>query len=117
MPYGGRTFFMECRYCRSLNAEDDHRCQRCGRRLRMTPVYTGQSAAAPDLYAAPAEARHSAASNAAAPAAREAAQESTKTRLQVVAYQPNLFGSRDMPFELLSAAQSPTQTPYTPGAN
>jgi uncharacterized RDD family membrane protein YckC len=40
---------MECRYCRASNAEDDHRCHRCGRRLRMSPVYAGSSAAAPEL--------------------------------------------------------------------
>ena len=40
---------MECRYCQAANAEDDHRCRRCGRRLRMGPVYTGSSAAAPVL--------------------------------------------------------------------
>jgi uncharacterized RDD family membrane protein YckC len=40
---------MECRYCQSTNADDDHRCRRCGRRLRMSPVYTGSSAAAPVL--------------------------------------------------------------------
>jgi uncharacterized RDD family membrane protein YckC len=40
---------MECRYCQAANGDDDHRCRRCGRRLRVTPVYTGQSAAAPVL--------------------------------------------------------------------
>ena len=40
---------MECRYCRASNAEDDHRCRRCGRRLPAGPVYTGSSAAAPVL--------------------------------------------------------------------
>lgn len=40
---------MECRYCQAANADDDHRCRRCGRRLRMGPVYTGSSAAAPVL--------------------------------------------------------------------
>ena len=40
---------MECRYCQAANADDDHRCRRCGRRLRMSPVYTGSSAAAPVL--------------------------------------------------------------------
>ncbi len=33
---------MECRYCQAANADDDHRCRRCGRRLRMSPVYTGR---------------------------------------------------------------------------
>jgi uncharacterized RDD family membrane protein YckC len=40
---------MECRYCQASNAEDDHRCRRCGRRLRMTPIYASTSAAAPAL--------------------------------------------------------------------
>ena len=40
---------MECRYCQAANADDDHRCRRCGRRLRMSPVYAGSSAAAPVL--------------------------------------------------------------------
>ena len=40
---------MECRYCQAANADDDHRCRRCGRRLRTSPVYTGSSAAAPVL--------------------------------------------------------------------
>lgn len=75
---------MECRYCRSENAEDDHRCQRCGRRLRMTPVYTGQGGAAPQLETED------------APEPRiVAAEESAKRKLQVVAYQPTLFGPRD----------------------
>src|ERR1700685_2689227 len=40
---------MECRYCQAANADDEHRCRRCGRRLRGGPVYTGSSAAAPVL--------------------------------------------------------------------
>ncbi|MGB6943545.1 MAG: RDD family protein [Bryobacteraceae bacterium] len=40
---------MECRYCQAANADDEHRCRRCGRRLRMSPVYAGSSAAAPVL--------------------------------------------------------------------
>lgn len=96
---------MECRYCRALNAEDDHRCQRCGRRLRMTPVYTGQSAAAPQLdYETPAPAIQSRLEPVSV-GEKSAAGEPSKSRLQVVAYQPTLFGSRDMPFDLLSASQ------------
>jgi uncharacterized RDD family membrane protein YckC len=81
---------MECRYCRALNAEDDHRCERCGRRLRMTPVYTGQSAAAPRLEveaSAPPELRQEPA---------PMAELNTKPRLQVVAYQPTLFSAVDV---------------------
>ncbi len=45
---------MECRYCQAANSSEDHRCRRCGRRLRPSltlaePVYTGSSAAAPVL--------------------------------------------------------------------
>ncbi len=28
---------MNCQYCRATNSEDDHRCQRCGRRLQEGP--------------------------------------------------------------------------------
>jgi uncharacterized RDD family membrane protein YckC len=41
---------MECRYCQAANADDDHRCRRCGRRLRISGVYAGRSAAAPVLH-------------------------------------------------------------------
>jgi uncharacterized RDD family membrane protein YckC len=36
---------MECRYCRALNDEEDHRCGRCGRRLRASAARP-----APDTY-------------------------------------------------------------------
>ena len=53
---------MECRYCQAANADDDHRCRRCGRRLRMGPVYNGSSAAAPVLqYSAAQVQQHDAA--------------------------------------------------------
>src|SRR5689334_22298765 len=29
---------MNCRYCQSWNAEDEHRCSRCGRRLKIAEV-------------------------------------------------------------------------------
>lgn len=29
---------MECRYCRALNSDDEHRCGRCGRRLQASVV-------------------------------------------------------------------------------
>jgi uncharacterized RDD family membrane protein YckC len=41
---------MECRYCQAANADDDHRCRRCGRRLRISGVYAGLSASAPVLH-------------------------------------------------------------------
>lgn len=79
---------MECRYCQTGNAEDDHRCRRCGRRLRTMPVYTA-SAAAPalhyDLVAQSPDVEHG--GQAAPPAnARRA-----------VNYQTSLFGSKELP--------------------
>ncbi len=40
---------MNCKYCRAVNSEDEHRCQRCGRRLQegpgAVPVYSRDAAA------------------------------------------------------------------------
>jgi uncharacterized RDD family membrane protein YckC len=89
---------MECRYCQSANAEDDHRCRRCGRRLRMGPVYTGSSAAAPALDYAPVPAARS--SRQAAPRIEiHAAPEPSAPRpaASKITYQPSLFSSRELP--------------------
>jgi len=75
---------MECRYCQALNAEDDHRCSRCGRRLRMTPVYAGASAAAPALHYE--SSARVAVEPPPAPAVRKP-----------ITYQPSLFTSRELP--------------------
>jgi uncharacterized RDD family membrane protein YckC len=88
---------MECRYCQSANADDDHRCRRCGRRLRMGPVYTASSAAAPVLQYEVAE------------SARPSRQPVSRTEVQPkpdaprrpvpshITYQPSLFSSRELP--------------------
>ena|SRR5579864_1130716 len=95
---------MECRYCQASNAEDDHRCSRCGRRLRMTPVYT-TSAAVPALQAEfnENEAAHrtgGVATEPAPPAAR-----------RPITYQPSLFSSRELPrvvpFESIAPSIAP----------
>ena len=108
---------MECRYCQAANADDEHRCRRCGRRLRMSPVYTGSSAAAPVLQnsaapvlqddaapvlrndAAPIM-RPDAASGpqrvaANRPEAHRAPEPSAPRR--PITYQPSLFPSRELP--------------------
>jgi uncharacterized RDD family membrane protein YckC len=93
---------MECRYCQAANADDDHRCRRCGRRLRMSPVYTGSSAAAPVLrYEAAPVLRYEAAPALqleAAPALRETHRppEPSAPR-RPITYQPSLFTSRELP--------------------
>lgn len=78
---------MECRYCQASNYDDDHRCRRCGRRLRVTPVYTANSAAAPALHyeATDVAPSRSVAASPIAPARRG------------LTYQPSLFSSREAP--------------------
>ncbi len=92
---------MECRYCQSANADDDHRCRRCGRRLRMGPVYRGSSAAAPVLQSGAAPVLQYAAEEAARPSHQPVSRpEPGAPRRPVtsrVTYQPLLFNSREMP--------------------
>jgi uncharacterized RDD family membrane protein YckC len=80
---------MECRYCQTSNSEDDHRCRRCGRRLRTGPVYVGSSAAAPAFqYDASERPR----------VARPAAVTSSPPQpRKPITYQPSLFTSRELP--------------------
>jgi len=81
---------MECRYCQASNNDDDHRCRRCGRRLRVTPVYTDASAAAPALDF---EATDVVSSRSVATAAAAAPAPARKP----ITYQPSLFTSKEMP--------------------
>src|ERR1700730_13185659 len=94
---------MECRYCQASNAEDDHRCRRCGRRLRMTPVYT-TSAAVPALRAEFSE-RESA-----DPTGRLATELPISPR-RPITYQPSLFSGRELPrvvpFESIAPSVAP----------
>jgi uncharacterized RDD family membrane protein YckC len=81
----GEKHLMECRYCQTTNSADDHRCRRCGRRIRMTPSYIG-TAAAPALQFETSE----------RPApARPAVASPSETR--PITYQPALFTSREFP--------------------
>ena len=106
---------MECRYCQTGNAEDDHRCRRCGRRLRSMPAYTG-SAAAPALEYEPVA--HSFAAELPAPAAPP-----TPAR-RAVNYQASLFSSKELPrvvsFESIAPGMAepviPRRTPSAPRA-
>jgi uncharacterized RDD family membrane protein YckC len=87
---------MECRYCQSANTDDDHRCRRCGRRLRMGPAYTASSAAAPVLQYAH-EVRRSAPQSTAAHLAPAQARPEPSAPRRAVNYQPSLFTSRELP--------------------
>jgi len=90
---------MDCRYCQTFNSDDDHRCRRCGRRLRNGPVYTGSSAAAPALnYDA----------NETPGVARTLAPEPAR---RPITYQPSLFSARELPrvvpFETIAPSIEP----------
>lgn len=97
------VFLMECRYCQAANSDDDHRCRRCGRRLRMSPVYTGSSAAAPVLQyeAAPAFQYETVESSAPGPRAASRLEPHTSPEPSAprrpITYQPSLFTSRELP--------------------
>ncbi len=100
---------MECRYCQSVNADDDHRCRRCGRRLRMGPVYTASSAAAPvlDYEAAPVSRRQT------APAQASPQLEPVAARRSLT-YQPSLFSSRELPRVVQFETIAPGTVEHTP---
>jgi uncharacterized RDD family membrane protein YckC len=103
---------MECRYCQSANADDEHRCRRCGRRLRMGPVYTAASAAAPVLEYAPMEVARTNREVHVAP-------EPSESR-RPITYQPSLFSSRELPrvvpFETIAPVQAPPRKKQQPSA-
>ena len=111
---------MECRYCQAANADDDHRCRRCGRRLRMGPVYTGSSAAAPVLQyelrrfaicsagACVRFCRAGPESQADAPLAEPSAPR------RPITYQPSLFTSRELPLVVRFDTIAPSGRPVQP---
>jgi RDD family len=99
---------MECRYCQTSNNDDDHRCRKCGRRLRNVPVYAGSSAAAPALsYDA----------HELAPVSRTVPSEPSRKPIN---YQPSLFGSRELPrvvaFETISPRSAAPLKPTRPAS-
>lgn len=102
---------MECRYCQAVNAEEDHRCARCGRRLRMTPVYTA-SAAAPALHYESETSQMPMSGSGAGLAVEPVLPPLTR---KPITYQPSLFTSRELPrvvpFESIapSALEPPTR--------
>lgn len=90
-----------CMYCRANNAEDDHRCRRCGRRLQFAPppgVVQLPSRTATALRLQPE----------AAPAPEPEAFEPAPKPQRAIAYQRSLFSSREVPqvvpFESLNPA-------------
>jgi|HubBroStandDraft_6_1064221.scaffolds.fasta_scaffold41629_2 uncharacterized RDD family membrane protein YckC len=93
---------MECRYCQTVNGEEDHRCSRCSRRLRMTPAYSA-SAAVPALRYENEEKPKAHASSGAGLAVEPALPPLTR---KPITYQPSLFSSRELPrvvaFETIS---------------
>ena len=86
---------MECRYCQTRNAEDDHRCRRCGRRLRTTVPYSVSSAAPVLQYEASARSSIGVCASDGPGIATEAAAPPAARRS--ITYQPSLFSSRELP--------------------
>jgi uncharacterized RDD family membrane protein YckC len=84
---------MECRYCQAVNAEEDHRCGKCGRRLRMTPVYSS-SAAAPELRYVNETKPVAKSGSGAGVLVEQALPPLTR---KPITYQPSLFSSRELP--------------------
>lgn len=84
---------MECRYCQAVNGEEDHRCSKCGRRLRMTPVYSS-SAAAPALHYVNESKPAPKAGSGAGVLVEQALPPLTR---KPITYQPSLFTSRELP--------------------
>jgi len=104
---------MQCVYCQAWNEEDERRCSRCGRRLRVAAPrpapdgYPLTSAAAPALEALP------------------GGQRQPSTPRPDVSYQPSLFrdasgGPKVIPIPTMTPAKSPQEArrahPRTPGA-
>jgi uncharacterized RDD family membrane protein YckC len=111
---------MECRYCQAANVDDDHRCGRCGRRLRMSPVYTGSSAAAPVLQYESAPVLHYKAVEASTPGPRAAGRLEPHTAPEPsaprrpITYQPSLFTSRELPLVVRFETIAPGAPPPSP---
>ena len=99
---------MECRYCQAANSDDEHRCRRCGRRLRMGPVYTGSSAAAPVLEAVEASG-HRATSRTEVHRSPE-----PSAPRRPITYQPSLFPSRELPLVVQFETIAPTLVQPSP---
>jgi uncharacterized RDD family membrane protein YckC len=122
------VFLMECRYCQAANADDDHRCRRCGRRLRMGPVYTGSSAAAPVLQyeTAPVAQYETAAAvrfetvETSTPSLRATSRLEPHTTPEPsaprrpITYQPSLFTSRELPMVVRFETIAPGSAPPVP---
>src|SRR6202167_2068047 len=111
---------MECRYCQAANTDDDHRCRRCGRRLRMSPVYTGSSAAAPVLQYESVPVLQYEKVRASTPSLRaggrlepHTAPEPSAPR-RPITYQPSLFTSRELPLVVRFETIAPDAVPPPP---
>lgn len=83
-----------CNYCRASNAEDDHRCNRCGRRLQSSPP---QTLAAAYGVANTATARNLRPVPQPTPVAPIETQPAPETTARRPAYQRSLFSPRELP--------------------
>jgi uncharacterized RDD family membrane protein YckC len=101
---------MNCLYCRAWNSDEEHRCQRCGRRLHYATAPVGTST--PYSHSALAEERapRPRAQARAVPQSPELVPGSGTGRRQGASYQRTLFGTKDMghvlPFDAFVAGGS-----------
>jgi uncharacterized RDD family membrane protein YckC len=113
---------MNCLYCRAWNSDDDHRCQRCGRRLNYSAPPIGRPITSQYSHTALAEDRapRPRAQAKPVPQAPELVRGSGTGRRQGPSYQPTLFGTRDMgqvlPFGAFVAGGNVTEKPLRPRA-
>ena len=111
-----------CNYCRAANADEDYRCQRCGRRLHGAPPSRTISAAYSVSNTATARSIHPSAHLQTPPAPERQAQTATPPDAPRRAiYQRTLFSSRDVPqvvpiesFTPKASAHARTRTAESP---
>ena len=109
---------MNCVYCREWNAEGEHRCQRCGRRLHIPQAPIGaarqpRTGAPNQPYSRGAVAEQPTSEPLPAPGRRS-------ERHRGPAWQPHLFGTRDMgqvlPFDAFVPGTPAPERPVRPRA-
>lgn len=87
---------MNCLYCRAWNSDDEHRCQRCGRRLHYSPAPIGSTAQYSHTALAEDRAPRPRVQARPVPQAPELVPGAGTGRRQGPSYQPTLFGTKDM---------------------
>jgi uncharacterized RDD family membrane protein YckC len=111
---------MNCLYCRAWNSDDEHRCQRCGRRLHYSAAPLGASPQYAHTALAEERAPRPRVQAKAVPRAPELVPGSGTGRRQGPSYQRTLFGTKDMgqvlPFSAFVGGGAANEKPASPRA-